>query len=274
MRRADDQQDPLTSEPTDEFVSLARKYFAGDFPNPERKDCPPRAELEASIQSDKLPDDSLRRHLFGCSQCFSLYQQLLATRRELESPVPFWRHLAEFIFERRVLILGTASVVLVAVVSGVLYINLKTSPNKVTSVDQAKVVLNANVTPPVTRSSGPSATQNETAPEPVTVAEVDLRDYTLRRGNESAAEEPLRVKRGVIAFAITLPEGSPAGAYSVSFLDPFGKTLRSRSASSPDGKQLSTTLNLDFPENQKFRICVSRANEPPNCYPIVITKGT
>lgn len=242
MSRADHQQDPLTTEATDEFVSFAREYFAGDFPNPERKDCPPPAALNAAIKSGKLPDDSLRSHLFGCSECFSLYQQLLETHRQMEPAVPFWRRASEFIFARRVLIMSTASVVLVAVVSAVLFINLKTSQNHVTSVNQPE-----DVTPPVTRSA-----QNESA------TRIDL-----RRGNESS---PLHVKSGTIAFAITLPEGSPAGAYSVSLLDAAGKTLHSLSASSPDGKQLSTTLNV--PENQKLRLCVSHANDPPICRPI------
>jgi hypothetical protein len=241
MSRADHQQEPLKTEAPDEFVSFAREYLAGDFPNPERKGCPPRAALDAAINSGKLPDDSLRTHLFGCSQCFSLYQQLLETRRAVGAPVPFWRRASEFIFARRVLIMSTASVVLVAVVSAVLFINLKTSQNHVTSADGAE-----DVTPPVTRSG----------PEPESMARIDLR----------LAEQPLHVRSGTIAFAITLPVGSPAGAYSVSLLDASGKTIDSRSASSPDGKQLSTTLNL--PENQKLRLCVSRAHGAPICRPI------
>lgn len=242
MSRADHQQQPLKKEATDEFVSLARDYFAEEFPNPERKGCPPQAHLAAAIDSGKLPDESLRSHLFGCSQCFTLYQQLLETRRAVDVPVPFWRRASEFVFARRVLIMSTASVVLVAVVSAVLFINLKTSQNHVTSADQPE-----DVAPPVTRSAGP---------EPESVTRIDLR----------VAEQPLRVKSGTIAFAITLPDGSPAGAYSVSLLDASGKTLRSHNASSADGKQLSTTL--DLPENQKLRLCISRAHEPPICRPI------
>ena len=272
MRRADDEQDPLKTEATDEFVSQARKYFAGDFPNPERKDCPPQADLEAVIQSGKLPDDTLRQHLFGCSQCFSLYQQLRDTHRKVRPQVPLWQRASEFIFAQR-LILGPALAVLVLAGIAVLYFTTKTPQNNVAEVDQTRDVSNADVSPTVTPSPAPSATQNESTPEPVTVARVDLRDYTLRRGNESSATEPLRVKQGMIDFSIMLPEGSPAGAYSVSVLDAFGKTLRSRGASSTDGKKLITTLNLSFPENQKYRLCVSRANEPPNCYPIMIIKS-
>ena len=270
MRRADDQRDPLATESTEEFVSFAREYFAGDFPNPERKGCPPRTDLEASIQSRQLPDDALRQHLFGCSQCFSLYQQLRETQREAH--IPFWQRASEFIFAQK-LILGPVFAVLVVAGIAVVYFTSKTPQHNVAEVDQTRGVGNADVSSTVTPSPEPAATQHEPAPEAVSVARVDLRDYTLRRGNESSAAEPLRVKQGMIAFSIMLPEGSPAGSYSVSLLDAFGKTLRSRGASSPDGKKLSATLNLSFPENQTYRLCVSRANEPPNCYPIVITKG-
>lgn len=268
MTRADDQREPLATENTDEFVSLAREYFAGDFPNPERKGCPPRADLEATIQSGKLPDDTLRQHLFGCSQCFSLYQQIRDTRRDAHAP--FWQRASEFIFAQK-LILGPVFAVLVVAGIAVLYFTSKTPQPQVAEVDHTRGAWNADVSPTVKPSPEPAATQPE--PAPVSVARVDLRDYTLRRGNESSTTEPLPVKQGMIAFSIMLPEGSPAGAYSVSLLDAFGKTLRSRGASSPDGKKLSTTLNLTFPENQKYRLCVSRANEPPNCYPIIITKG-
>jgi hypothetical protein len=68
-------------ESADELNSFAQTYFASDFSNSERKDCPATETLDSLIRTGKLPGDELRAHLFGCSECFSAYQSALAAHR-------------------------------------------------------------------------------------------------------------------------------------------------------------------------------------------------
>jgi hypothetical protein len=68
-------------ESVDKLNSFAQTYFASDFSNPERRDCPATETLHSLIRSGKLPGDELRAHLFGCSECFSEYQSALAAYR-------------------------------------------------------------------------------------------------------------------------------------------------------------------------------------------------
>ncbi|HEX8774558.1 MAG TPA: hypothetical protein VF735_13375 [Pyrinomonadaceae bacterium] len=65
----------------DELNRFAQDYFAQDFPNPKRHDCPAAGTLSSFIHSGKLPPDELRAHLFGCSECLGEYQQALAAHR-------------------------------------------------------------------------------------------------------------------------------------------------------------------------------------------------
>lgn len=68
-------------ESLDELNRFAQGYFADDFPNPERRDCPTAETLSSFIRSGKLPSDELRAHLFGCSECFGEYQKALVAYR-------------------------------------------------------------------------------------------------------------------------------------------------------------------------------------------------
>jgi hypothetical protein len=70
---------PFTSP--EELISFARGHYAEDFPNPERLGCPPPADLESRVRSGHLPDERLRTHLFGCSECFRAYRSVLAAHR-------------------------------------------------------------------------------------------------------------------------------------------------------------------------------------------------
>jgi hypothetical protein len=279
MSREEQNPELFNSETPDEFISVAREYFAGDFPNPERKGCPRRAEIEKSIKSGVLPDDDLRQHLFACSECFVLYREILVAPRELKpAQSGFWQRVTAFVRERPVLAWAPGLVALLAVIAVPVYIAMRSpQPRNIMSQEQpVSQVRDSGSSPVVTPSPlspAPAPTQNQPVQESVHVARLDLRDYSPHRGGaEGQNEQSLQVRPGQTLFAITLPEGSPAGSYSVSLLDAFGKTMRTRTVNTPDGKKLTTTLNLHNLRDQKYRICVSRTNEPPNCYPILVTR--
>jgi hypothetical protein len=74
------------------LTSLARRYYATRFPNPQRLGCLPRGEIIKVLSERRVPDQALREHLFECSECFGEYRQALAQSQP--APDKFtWRKL-------------------------------------------------------------------------------------------------------------------------------------------------------------------------------------
>jgi len=69
----------------EELASLARRYYAARFPNPQRLGCPPPGEIINVVGNGQAPDEALREHLFECSVCFGEYRQALAQSRPAPS---------------------------------------------------------------------------------------------------------------------------------------------------------------------------------------------
>jgi hypothetical protein len=67
---------------TEGLASVARRYYAARFPNPQRLGCPPPGEIIKVVSSRQAPDEALREHLFECSECFGEYRQALAQSRQ------------------------------------------------------------------------------------------------------------------------------------------------------------------------------------------------
>ena len=68
-----------------DLLDFTRSYLSEDFPNPERKGCPPddalRVLASAPIQGDKSVSD----HLTCCSPCFNAYMAHIAHARAEEA---------------------------------------------------------------------------------------------------------------------------------------------------------------------------------------------
>ena len=58
--------DPLELHP-DALRELASEYFAEDFPNPDRHECPAPARLQALANTARLPDVPKRWAIWHCS---------------------------------------------------------------------------------------------------------------------------------------------------------------------------------------------------------------
>src|SRR5262245_25793974 len=65
----------------EELASIARRYYAARFPNPQRFGCPSPGEISNVVRLRQIPDQTLREHLFECSECFGEYRQALAQHR-------------------------------------------------------------------------------------------------------------------------------------------------------------------------------------------------
>jgi hypothetical protein len=112
--------------------------------------------------------------------------------------------------------------------------------------------------------------------------DVDLDNYQAFRqspGERGADVSEDRPDRGgkVVSLPAThamvvlrLPESGAPGRYQVSLIDPFGKSLLSTSASSPDGAILRVPLNLRRISNRKCRLRLSRNGEAPAFYDVII----
>lgn len=282
MSNGNPRQDKSVPETPDKLVSLAEEYFSHEFPNTGRG-CPSPSEIAKQIESGQLPDDAFRKHMLSCSPCFVTYRERLQKSRDLNPVVvPLRRRLSDWLRDPWLRVLVPSLPVLLLVLVGLFYLRSKnqekmTAVNAPVEVVNAPVeVVNANANTNsgglTTASPSPLQVDSPNQPDRAThVARVDLRNYSPRRGNETGEEpSPLQIEQKPTAFTITLPDGSPPGTYSVSILDAFGKPVKTRTSHSVDGKRLTATLNLDNLQSRSYRLCVSRADEPPNCYPIVI----
>jgi hypothetical protein len=256
----------------EDLVSLAQEYFSHEFPSSGHV-CPSLGEIVQVIESGKLPDDALRGHLLTCSRCFVTYKERLQESRDMQPVVPVRQHLFEFTHYPWLRILVPSLPILLIAAIAVIYFRPRNTQEKATSINQPVEVVNANTNVVTDASPSPERIAPWKNTERAThVARVDLRNYSPQRGNIGGPEPPPRqIEQKPTAFTITLPERSPTGPYSVSIVDAFGKTIKTRRSYSVDGKRLTTTLNLSNLKSQKYRLCVSRSDEPPNCYPVVIT---
>ncbi len=273
MSDENQQQERLVPETSEGLVSLAQEYFSREFPNSGRG-CPSPSEIARQIESGQLPDNALRKHLLACSSCFVTYRERLEKSRDMQpAPVPMRRRIADFLHNPWMRVLVPSLPVLLLAVVAVFYLRPTNTQQNVTSVNSPIEVVNANANAVTTASPLPVQIDSPTQLDRgIHLARVDLRNYSPRRGSETGAEPPpLQIEQKPTAFTITLPEDSPPGAYSVSILDAFGKQIRTRTAYSADGKRLMATLNLDNLRSLNYRLCVSRSDEPPNCYPVLIT---
>jgi hypothetical protein len=89
---------------------IARNRFSNDFPNPKREGCPGKESFEKMIGEKKLPGEDLRNHLFGCSECFSEYRELI----ERSKPIETANQPAAFFSPLKIVLAGSLSLCLIA----------------------------------------------------------------------------------------------------------------------------------------------------------------
>ena len=85
----------------EDLASIARRYYAARFPNPQRLGCPPAGEIIKIVRSRRAPDEDLLEHLFECSECFGEYRQALAECRPAPDDVAWTMRLLSFLTSKR-----------------------------------------------------------------------------------------------------------------------------------------------------------------------------
>lgn len=280
---------------TETLIEFARDYFAAGFPNPDRHGCPDRAKLTTLAQAGHLPDDELRAHLFGCSDCFREYRTALATRA-VDAPAAAWWQtwrdkLVATLMLRPGLVWTSVAALLLA---GALLIGTRwrgESHNPLSpaasETAQAHAPISApaassptpdarsarNVEPPAPQSN-PAARRGALATEMVTAVSVDLNEYVALRGVTDVGgggQQFIRLAPVRTRLKLRLPEGSLAGAYTVSLVDEFDKALATDKAVSRDAKWLIATLDFRHNTAKSYRLKVEQQGAPPDFYPAIFS---
>jgi hypothetical protein len=152
----------------EELASLARRYYATRFPNPQRLGCPSPGEVIQVVMSRQAPDEALREHMFECSECFGEYRQALAQSR----PAPdraAWRERLFLIFASKRSATALTPVILILSSLSLIFIGILILRNIAPEAGQI-----ANSTPSDSRAGGtgestanPAAVAIATIPKPI-----------------------------------------------------------------------------------------------------------
>jgi hypothetical protein len=62
-------------------LALGRKHFSEDFPNPERRGCPPTDQLKSLADNPRKATESTLNHISSCSPCYRDYSRFLRKRK-------------------------------------------------------------------------------------------------------------------------------------------------------------------------------------------------
>lgn len=264
-------------ESLEEIEKLGREYFASEFPNATRTDCPPRARLRESASSGSLPDDDLLAHLFSCSDCFREFREAVSATASV--PKPWWRRLFStsdgFL---RPALATLALVVAFAVVAGFLLRNRSEQTRTSTEVNTSDQTRRSPAEPDRTpRASEAPATASSTQALGTATTRIDLRDYvalgSVERDGATAREgsKSIRVVAARTSLDLRLPEGSTSGVYTISVLSRATlKPLISAKGNSATGKSLEATLDLDSLAPQGYVLRIARPGEAPSDYSLVV----
>jgi hypothetical protein len=282
----------------EELRAFAQAYYASEFPNPEREWCPEGAILKSLVQSENLPDEEMRQHLFSCSDCFSEYRTAMAVHQKAQrlQPVSRWKFpLFDFNLNPLPGLVAAASLILL-LVFGLLVNHLSqrsqplavvssttepiTGPADADLSPSTNLLANARHLPADTglpngvRSKLPRKPGGRRL-RPLDVAveiRIDLRDDVMRdaEAGQNGDDEFLELPTRRTSLLIELPDNSRKGLYEIKIVDPFGKPVISGTGTSRDGKTLKVSLDLRGLAAAKYRLCVARLGEAPNCYQVVI----
>lgn len=293
----------------EELITFAQGYFVSDFPNSERLDCPVKGKLSSLVLSSTVPDDHLRSHIFGCSECFREYHEALAANRaEAKQVVPaeinsWWKTLLAGISRQPVPVFaGAFSLVLLVLGGAYVWRTYLTAPAEIVARrDSAPVpgqserpannnllAANSGESPsplsavePATAQTTEQQTSQQRKPllrpaertsteDELLAMSIDLGNYTLTRGGAGNGRD-VKVPRARTRLLLTLPEGSARGFYTVSVIGVPGNARVVNRAHSADGKTVGTTLDMKGLTPQKYTLRIYHEGEPPIDVPIMVT---
>ncbi len=296
MNHEDSTREELFTDP-EEIVTFAQAYYATEFPNDARRDCPPAEFLRAAALAVSLPDVGLRAHLFRCSECFRLYRSVRMSHHPQaaagQSP---GRRLSTVLagLTLRPAPMAVAASCLVFLVAGaaalwwraidhappvaVNYSRQEYPPPVMLSTPQAGSAGTTDATKlsarqperalstRITQAQRPKKEREKRRTQPaLRIVEISLKEDDLQRGDGIDKQRLINLMPERQRLRLRLPRGSVSGRYTVRIVDAFGKTLVTKAANS-DGKTLRVELDLSTLTKNKYRLCLGRDGEAPDCY--------
>jgi hypothetical protein len=292
MNHEDGTREDLFADP-EEVVTFAQAYYATEFPNDGRRDCPPPESLRAAAHSGELPGVELRAHLFNCSECFRAYRGARMNRRpQAAAGRPWWRGLggwAEGLVSRPVPVAAVFACLVLSAAAVVMLWRARKDPAPFAANHSPQGPTRQAAPPPTHEVPAATAAPQPPAQEPeharaaqsaqarrpkvggrkqaagLRVVEINLEEDSLLRGGGRSGQRVINVSPERQRIRLRLPRGSAAGRYKVSIMDAFGKPLVTTAANS-DGKTLTVTLDLSSLSAKKYRLCLARDGEAPDCY--------
>jgi hypothetical protein len=301
MNREDSTREELFADP-DEIVAFAQAYYSTEFPNNARSGCPSADALRQAARSDTLPDARLRAHLFICSECFRSFRSARISHSPLAvATQPRPRSLrAAFAVPpapRRALVraAGAVSLTVLVAAAAVFVWRARPEPTDVATNEPPREVAAAlapgepvKVEPatsaPVVKEKmerrhapgrAKRAVQAARNKQGWQVITINLQEDNLQRAADQVGSKPQSIHLAPRRqrLRLRLPEGSASGRYTVSLVDAFGKPLVTSSALS-DGRTLTVDLDLRGLTTKKYRLCLTRSAESPDCYLVNVSEQT
>jgi hypothetical protein len=253
-----------------EILETTRDHITKDFPNPQREGCPARGGVFNSFRSGKVPKAEDRAHILSCSECFNEYQTQLAEYRaaktvsENTGELAWWPRIAI-----PALAFGLLSVVIVITVWK-FSAGPRVNENVISHTNEATASPPPLPSPSSTKPEHESQKQSASPMIALNQATIDFEQATALRQQTPQQSKPISLSATPYALLIKLPENSPRGSYTVTLNDAFGKSVRSKTAVSPNGKTVRVTFNLTDLNSGGYSICVTREQEVPSCLPVTV----
>jgi hypothetical protein len=253
-----------------EILKTTRDHIANDFPNPQREGCPARAVVFKSFRSGNMPKGEDRAHILSCSECFNEYQIQLAEYRDANT-VP----------ENAGGLAWWPRIVIPSLAFGLLSVAIAITVWKFSEGPRVRenVISHTNgsvgsppslPSPSATRQEDESQKQSANSMIAVNQVTIDFEQATALRRQAPQQNKPISLSATPQAFLIKLPENSPIGTYKVALNDAFGKSVRSKTTASANGKTVKIIFNLTSLNSGGYSICVTRGKEVPSCLPVTI----
>jgi len=275
------------------LILVAQKHFATGFPNERRVGCPALSVIQAA-RDYQMPGDELRAHLFRCSECYDEFRTVIRDRyRQPASGAAAadWRtKWADLLSKWRLPMLAGATALLFLAVGEFIWRRHQTaspqsSHNRPQRAPEASAENPLTPRPPeqpqgqmAGQRAGQTANFGREKPRPAESLAINL-DLNLhdalgdsnRGGPRVETETRIKLPPRRALLKLRLREGSEAGIYQISIVDPNGNLLVKTRARSRNGRSIEALLDLRRASQMAHRLRIERGDDM-NEYLIEIEK--
>ena len=212
--------------------------FGRAYPNPSRAGCPDREVLTALARRVRPIADPAYEHLTGCSPCYEEFRaiQRADARRARRRRTLGWT--------------AAAAAVLVMMIAGIWALGWTRGGASRTSR---------------------LAMSGEASASTVISTQLDLRKYTVARGDQAEpALPPLVLPRRRLNLTILLPVGSESGTYQIDLLGSDGRASATATGTAEIQKYVTTlhaTIDLRAVPRGTYRLAIGPRGEAPHLFP-------